>query len=173
VFSFVLQFWKPIAIAVLIGVVFFGVKHAKSKYDAGQQEIGAKPYKDAIEHQKQEARELLAAETAKIKAVEKERDARIATLEREANERTKADSDFKRRVAATGRLRDSEARCGNGGSGPASTEAKVTGTPEGTGGGNELSETLSRLLKNLMVDTQTTIRQYEFCQAYAVELSSP
>lgn len=171
--GFALTFWKPIAIVALIGVVFFGVRHAKSEYDLRQQEIGAAPYKIAIEHSKQEARELLAKETARTKAVETDRDERIAAIIKGFQDaKLKDDANFNRRLANAGRLRDVEARCGGSGSSPAGTETKTAGGVEATGGGVEFSATFDRLLKDLIRDTKATIRQYEFCQAYAVEVSA-
>jgi hypothetical protein len=171
-----LGLWRFAIYAAVIASFAGAIYYAKGKYDAGQQEIGAAPYKIAIANQKQEAAEKLAAAIASVEAQVRERDGRIASIvEGYSDERIKSAADFDRRLVAAGRLRDPEApRCwGSSGSPPSGKTANAATTESASGGeGGFLSVRFDRLLKDLIRDTDALIAHDRLCVAYAREISA-
>ena len=164
--------WRYAIYTALIAGFVGWVAYQKHAYDERRREEGAQPYKAAIEHSKQAARELLAIETAKVKTEVTERDARIKLIVGAyENDRKKREAAFDLERATHGRLFDRDAQCGNGSNRAQGLQTPNAGSPKAGSGGVELSERANELLWNLIRDTQTTIEQYRTCQAYARELS--
>lgn len=160
------------AVLILAAIVGAGL-HWKHGYDAKQQAIGAAPYMEVIEKQKREAATLLASLTAKAKAEQDARDLKFATLVKDFNDdKQKTNAVLAAERLAHGRLRDKDARRGDGCSGPASPEAKDATGVAGTAGIGEISVRLENLLWTIMSDAEIAIKQCKAVTAYAVELST-
>ncbi|MBK5203879.1 MAG: hypothetical protein JJD98_00270 [Polaromonas sp.] len=138
-----------------------------------QRSIGAAPYITAIAVQKAEATRLLAAETEKVEATQKQLELALLTQEKtDALNQQKSDgmADRLRRLAAAadGRLRD-PAGCGRSSSSP-SGQAAATATdradndPQASG---LLSTDLSRLLLDQAKTADAVNLAYASCRADA------
>lgn len=165
--------WKYVIYVAIVAAFAYGVIHAKNLYDTNQREIGAAPYKRAIEDQKREAARVLEEAKRNLEAEALETKKRTDEIvKRLTDENATIRNQFAAlRAAHGGLLRDKDARCGNGSGSTTTGETKAPGISEGTGSGVELSARLDGLLWNLLRDTRLTIGQYEACKAYAVSIS--
>lgn len=167
--------WIAYGIGALVVVASLGYavhRHNESIREPLRREV--KFLTGSIEAQKKQAARLLAEETAKVKAAEAERDTKIAELTRGFNaDKAKRDADFDKLRREHGRLLDRDsAGCGASGSGPEGRKTEDAGRTPQASGGNPLSESLERLLWDLIRDTDETIAQYQFCQKYAESISA-
>lgn len=173
--------WKPLAGAVAVGLLLWGLVHAWNTHNASQQAIGASQERavwvQRLDDQKRDAATLLLAEQTKVARLEAEaRTARQAQDLKDA-ENAKTRSDMQARLAAAaagngGRLRDpnaTPARCGVGSAGTPAATASGTSARDGDGAeaGGLFSAAATGLLQRITSEADAVNDAYASSRADA------
>lgn len=157
-----------IALIAIVASTFVGFSvHLIHTHDRTVADKAIAPYVAAIEKQKKEAAQELAAETEKTRAAEQRLNEFVSAQNTKDAEHEATVADLSRQLA-TRRLRDPAKARSGGGSGSAASASGSSanaGAASAAQGDGVLSEEASAILRRLMLEADQINDAYESCRA--------